>query len=482
MEFVNSTINGFKLIEKLGEGGMAEVWFAKNEIGKPAAVKILRKELSLNQDIVDRFKNEAKIMLKLDHPNIRQVYDYSTINDQPCIIMEYLEGSDLKQLLIQGHKFNEEFLVDWWNQLVDALNYTHKKNIIHRDIKPSNLFLTNDGIIKVLDFGVAKIKDSISATQTGSHIGTVLYMSPEQVRDSKNIDYKTDIYSLAVTFYHLITGVVPYDITNSSVYEIQSQIVNKELNTDNISEFWKNHLNKYLIKEPSKRYNLSTINYSEAKLLTEKSHHSNKKSKNPIWTIVSIVLFVLLVVLAAYFYYDRNNLVSQIDTLDKDNEELEDKVDYLLNTLSIIEDYTFTVGEYNDLEYGSYDDNYYMHFNTYYPVNIKSVYVKSNSTGSITIKIYDEDGDLINQSDSYYLSDSYTWTEVPVNIEIPYSGNYYMTYSGPVELYYASSGHNFHLYKNGLIEIIGCSNSKANRYKTDYYQYFFAWKLSLLID
>jgi serine/threonine protein kinase len=480
MNFANSIINGFKLIEKIGEGGMAEVWFAKNEIGKSAAVKILKKELSLNKDIVERFRNEAKIMLKLEHPNIRQVYDFATINEQPCIIMEYLEGEDLKQLLLQGYKFNDEQLVEWWNQLVDALNYTHQKKIVHRDIKPSNLFLTKDGKIKVMDFGVAKIKDSISATQTGSHIGTVLYMSPEQVRDSKNIDYKTDIYSLAVTYYHLLTEIAPYDITNSSIYEIQSQIVNKELNTDNIPECWKKQLNKYFIKDPSKRYNLCKIDYQK-EFVSYKIQQTKSNSKNPIWLIISIILFVILLVLAAYYYYDRNNIVSQVEKLEKENIDLEDSNDHLLYKLTKIEDYSFAVGEYNNLQDGNYDDGYYMHFTTYYPVNIKSVYVKSNATGSIKINIYDIDGDLVDEADSYYLSDSYTWTEIPVNISIPYSGDYYMAYSGPVELYYASSGHNFHLYNNGIIEITGCSNSKDDRNSTSYYQYFFSWKLNLLV-
>ena len=154
-------INGFVLKKLLGEGGMAEVWYAENEIGKAAAVKILNESLSHNEQIVERFHNEALVMVKLEHPNIRQVYGYGYIDNRHCIVMEYLEGEDLDALLKSGRKFTDEELQRWWNQTVDALNYTHAMGIVHRDIKPSNLFLDKNGNIKLLDFGIAKVKESM---------------------------------------------------------------------------------------------------------------------------------------------------------------------------------------------------------------------------------------------------------------------------------------------------------------------------------
>jgi len=256
----NQTINNFKLLSKLGEGGMAEVWYAENRIGKKAAIKIIKKELSLLSEIVSRFENEARVMVTLNHPNIRQVYDYSLIDGRPCIIMEYLEGADLSDRLKKGDRFSNEQLADWWNQLTEALNYTHKKEIVHRDIKPSNIFLTDDEKIKLLDFGIAKVKGGLSNTQTGTRMGTLLYMSPEQVKDSKYVDYRTDIYSLAVTFYHLLSGKEPYDSTKSSEWEIQVKIVNEQLNLYNINDEWLNILEPYLDKDPQRRPELSSLN------------------------------------------------------------------------------------------------------------------------------------------------------------------------------------------------------------------------------
>ena len=250
---IGKTVNGFTLQRKLGEGGMAEVWYAENEIGKAAAVKILNKSLSNNEQIVERFHNEALVMVKLEHPNIRQVYGYGYIEDRHCIVMEYLEGDDLESLLKKGRRFTEEELRKWWNQIISALNYTHSKGVVHRDIKPSNIFLDNWGNVKLLDFGIAKLKESMSMTRTGTMMGTLMYMSPEQVRDSKNIDHRTDIYSLAVTFAQLASGTVPYDCTNSDDYTIRKGIVELPFDLSAVPSAWQGFLAPYLEKDPEKR-------------------------------------------------------------------------------------------------------------------------------------------------------------------------------------------------------------------------------------
>ncbi len=255
----NTTINGYTLQYKLGEGGMAEVWYAENALGKPTAIKVLQKRLCGMVEVVSRFENEARLMVQLNHPHIRNIYDYATMDDCPCMVMEYLEGQDLSQRLKQGEKFSTGQLAGWWNDLVDALQYTHLKNIIHRDIKPSNLFVTEEGKIKVLDFGIAKIKDNITVTQTGSRMGTLLYMSPEQVYDVKNLTYKTDIYSLAVTFYHLVTGNAPYDTTKISDFEVQESIVRKNIDTSSLPQPWRSLLPGYLYKNAEDRAELRKI-------------------------------------------------------------------------------------------------------------------------------------------------------------------------------------------------------------------------------
>jgi len=209
----------------------------------------LNENLASYPQIVESFHNEALVMVKLDHPNIRQVYGYGYIGNRHCIVMEYLEGEDLEALMKNGRQFSDEELRRWWNQTVDALNYTHAMDIVHRDIKPSNLFLDKRGNIKLLDFGIAKVKESISLTSTGAMMGTLMYMSPEQVKDTKNIDYRTDIYSLAVTFAQLISGTCPYDSNSSGDFEIRERIVYKPLDLSGLPASWKSFLSPYLEKD-----------------------------------------------------------------------------------------------------------------------------------------------------------------------------------------------------------------------------------------
>lgn len=251
-------VNGYELKYLLGKGGMAEVWYAENGIGMPAAVKILYENMMQNEQVVERFHNEALVMVRLNHPNIRQVQGYGYIGNRHCIIMEYLEGEDLDEMMRQGRRFTDEELRRWWNQIVDALNYTHAQGIVHRDIKPSNIFIGKDGNVKLLDFGIAKMAENASLTQTGTVMGTLMYMSPEQVKSTKGVDYRTDLYSLAVTFVHLLSGRKPYDDTVSSAFDIQLSILSKPLDLDGIPTAWRNFLTPYLNKaadhRPALRY------------------------------------------------------------------------------------------------------------------------------------------------------------------------------------------------------------------------------------
>jgi serine/threonine protein kinase len=250
---INKTINGYTIKYQIGTGGMADVYFGENTLGLPAAIKVLKKEYSQHPQVKDRFINEAKIMKTLDHPYIRKVMDLGEIDGNPCIIMEYLEGQTFKELLQSSNKISDSRLIKYFDQCVDALQYTHSQKVTHRDIKPSNIFISKKDEVKLLDFGIAKSEMGLSHTITGQTLGTIIYMSPEQVVDPKRVTSQTDIYSLGVTFYQALIGKPPYDAKTGSEFTIQQKIVYENLDLTIIPTHWRSKLEACLHKTAEDR-------------------------------------------------------------------------------------------------------------------------------------------------------------------------------------------------------------------------------------
>jgi TPR repeat protein/serine/threonine protein kinase len=246
----------YTLSQKLGEGGMATVWYAENLLGKRFAIKVLKPGMEAKEKLAERFRLEARMMVSLEHPHIRQVIDYYEDATTMAIIMEYLEGEDLGRHLIEHGPVSEKQAVLWFNDILDAVAYVHQKSYIHRDIKPSNLFLTRNGQIKVMDFGIAKIVNAnLELTETNTNIGSPQYMSPEQITTPKAVDYRTDIYSLGVTLYALLTGKKPYDDSYGSAYTVQAEIVKKTLPlVPGVSERVNAAIQKATHKNPAERF------------------------------------------------------------------------------------------------------------------------------------------------------------------------------------------------------------------------------------
>ena len=261
----------YSLLHELGKGGMASVWYAENSVGRPYAIKLLNPQLLiLESSIADRFRNEAQIMVKLNHPAVRRVEDYYEDGETLAIIMEYLDGQDLNQYIRKNGRVPEELAVKWFVPALDALGYVHQKGYFHRDIKPANLFLTREGEVKVMDFGIAKIVGSdMELTHTSSMMGSPIYMSPEQIVTPKGVDYRTDIYSLGVTLYTLLAGAKPYDEHQQSSFSIQSAIVQNRLqHLPHVSAKINDVIEKATRKDPSERY-ASCALFSEALLKEE---------------------------------------------------------------------------------------------------------------------------------------------------------------------------------------------------------------------
>jgi serine/threonine protein kinase len=224
---INSTIGKYKITRLIGEGGMASVYEAEHEmLGTKVAVKVLNPVLSANAQIRERFKNEAKMMASFNHPNITRIIDFDDQPHQLSIVMEFLEGEDLNDKIKRNGPLSQQEVKDIFVQTLSAFQYAHEKGVVHRDIKPSNIYVLPNGHVKILDFGIAKLfGQGNEMTQTGTQMGTPIYMSPEQVRADKSIDHRSDIYSLGVTMFYAITGKPPYNSDTDSQFDIFNKIV-----------------------------------------------------------------------------------------------------------------------------------------------------------------------------------------------------------------------------------------------------------------
>ncbi len=203
--------NRYLLLEKIGGGGMAVVYKAKcTLLNRFVAVKVLRTEFTNDDEFVKRFKIEAQAVASLSHPNVVSIYDVGHQDDIHYIVMEYVDGMTLKDYLNKHGALNWNDAVKITIQICSAIEHAHKNNIVHRDIKPHNILLTKEGIAKVTDFGIARAVTSSTITMVGSTIGSVHYFSPEQARGGF-IDEKSDLYSLGIALYEMVTGKVPFD-------------------------------------------------------------------------------------------------------------------------------------------------------------------------------------------------------------------------------------------------------------------------------
>lgn len=203
--------NRYKIQEKIGNGGMATVYKALDQIlNRYVAVKVLREEFTTDEEFIKRFNAEAQSAARLIHPNIVSVYDVGQEYNIYYIVMELIQGKTLKQIIEEDGHLSWKWAVNIAIQIASALEMAHKNNIIHRDIKPHNIMITEDGVAKVTDFGIAKAVSNSTITALGTTLGSVHYFSPEHARGGYT-DSKSDLYSLGVVMYEMVTGKVPFD-------------------------------------------------------------------------------------------------------------------------------------------------------------------------------------------------------------------------------------------------------------------------------
>ena len=333
--------NRYEIIEQIGNGGMATVYKAKcHVLNRYVAVKILKEEYTTDDEFVKRFNTEAQSAASLTHPNIVSVYDVGSEGDLHYIVMELVKGKTLKEIINEDGALSWKWSVNVAIQIASALETAHKNNIIHRDIKPHNIIITEDGIAKVTDFGIAKAVSNSTITAFGSTMGSVHYFSPEHARGGFT-DAKSDLYSLGVVLYEMVTGRLPFNADtavsvalkhmqespkepmeiNPSVPKSVNDIIMKAMQKDislryqtatemlrDLSRAIKNPNGDFVVMErqvtdsPTQR--LSTI-YDKSELEDKKMDKKKEKSffakhKALCLTIGGIILFIITIV-ATYF-------------------------------------------------------------------------------------------------------------------------------------------------------------------------------------
>ncbi len=336
----------YKILKKLGEGGMGVVYLAEDlKLKRKVAIKFLPNYISADEEERRRFEIEAQAAASLNQPNIATVHSIEEAEDpeggkQTFIVMEYIEGKELKDIIRHGHAETENIqslrmndIINYAIQIAKGLETAHKKGIIHRDIKSSNIMITNDGIVKIMDFGLAKVGKGVHLTKIGTTIGTAAYMSPEQAR-GEEVDSRTDIWSFGVVLYEMLTGELPFkgDYDQAIIYSIMNnepESLQKYL--PEVSSGILKIIDKTLAKDPEDRYksmqdvlnDLKSIKektgrlkvYSEALTLKEsktsrksyKNNSSNIFFRNKIFQIGAGVFFIAVVFLL-FFWFSKSNL------------------------------------------------------------------------------------------------------------------------------------------------------------------------------
>lgn len=259
----------YEIIKSIGEGGMANVYLAYDTIlDRRVAIKVLRGDLSNDEKFVRRFQREALSASSLSHPNIVEMYDVGEDNGIYYIVMEYIEGKTLKQLIKKRGSLTLSEAIDIMLQLTDGISQAHDSYIIHRDLKPQNILIKEDGLIKITDFGIAMALNSTQLTQTNSVMGSVHYLPPEQA-SGKGSTIRSDIYSMGIMFYELLTGSLPFKGDNAveiALKQMRDDIPRIRKKNPAIPQSVENVVLKATAKNPKNRY--ADVKEMHADLLT----------------------------------------------------------------------------------------------------------------------------------------------------------------------------------------------------------------------
>lgn len=254
---IGQVINNYRILAKIGQGGMGEVYRAVDvNLDRPVAIKILSRDLSKDQSLIQRFQAEAKTQAQLNHPNICTLYSLFRFNEQLYMVMELVEGQNLEEMIQTRGPVPYPEAVPLFQQALFGLSQAHRSGIIHRDIKPSNFIVNRQGVTKVMDFGIARVMGQSRLTRTGMQVGTLYYMSPEQIQ-GKEVDFRSDIYALGITLFEMLTGTVPFP-AQTDFDVMQAHVRNVPPNPSKVYPYLPKVFDKVILKalekDPGRRY------------------------------------------------------------------------------------------------------------------------------------------------------------------------------------------------------------------------------------
>ena len=320
---IGTKVGEYRVTGFIGAGGMGEVYCADHsKIGRRAAVKILTHTSGTDASL-ERFFNEAKIQSSLRHPNISTLYDFTEINSQPCIIMEYVDGQTLAERIRPSGPLDLREIVFIFEAIVEAIAYIHSKGVVHRDIKSNNIKISSNGEVKLLDFGIAKSEASQQLTATGSVIGTLQYLSPEQLMGGV-ADARSDIWALGVLLYEMAVGRVPFEAITfgelcrkiQKVEYVAPGVLNPTIPRE-IAAI----INRCLRKNPTDRYRSTNDLLGDARRLRtlisdpaltgfpDRENYSNKTLRvklasvdKRLFAVLSLVIVVLISIGASIYF------------------------------------------------------------------------------------------------------------------------------------------------------------------------------------
>jgi serine/threonine protein kinase/Tfp pilus assembly protein PilF len=331
---IGKTVSHYKIIEKLGEGEMGELYFAKNtSLKRQVAIKFLPEHLTKDKENIERFQREAEAAAALNHPNIITIYDVIETDGQLCIVMEYVDGDSLRTKIDNKDLAVEEIL-KITNQICEGLSEAHKADIVHRDIKPENILIDKRGRVKILDFGLAKLKGVSKLTKETSTLGTIHYMSPEQIQ-GKEVDNRSDIWSLGVVTYELLTGEPPFkgDYESAVHYAILNEEPKrlKDIEIKYSPEICE-LINRMIAKDVKERYqNCSNVlnDLNEFEGIKPKKRTSVSNRAYIFSGIAAIITVILLFVLFFIPKEEDEKSLRSLAVLPFINERNDPEIDYL---------------------------------------------------------------------------------------------------------------------------------------------------------